>query len=267
MALILSHNCTLSIYPDMIRIKSPSFTRDREVGRRREIKEFSRASRKRLFEMMHQLIFERLSFVTLTYPATWPGDGKEIKKHLRRFRARIERKFGKLRVLWRMEYQKRGAPHFHLLLMDAPFICKLWLSKVWYQCVGSKDPKHFRYGTRIEAVAKKGENGKIAAYVGKYVGKVSEESEGKKHGWSGRYWGRWNVEKAIPIEVEIGFGEAVRVTAFALSARRSDKAYRPANATSCRVFGDRMGGSEFSRVVAREVREIVTRKRTGKLDS
>ena len=254
MVLILSHNCTLNIWPDMIRIVGPKTDREYTPKKRGAIKIFSNGSRKRLFEFIHQIEFYRLTFVTLTYPRVFPDDGREVKKHLRRFRARLERKFGKLRVMWRMEYQERGAPHFHLLIMDAPWICKLWLSHAWYNCVKSGDRKHLIYGTRIEAVAKKGENGKVFAYLGKYLGKVDNKERENKNEWSGRYWGKWNIEKEGPIEIEVDYGEIVRAVSVVVSSRGSNKAFTPRDVARCRVFGGSVGSGNVRDAVIRQIR-------------
>ena len=266
MALILSHNCTLKVWPDMIRLSMPGLPRSTPAAKRGAVQVFSAASRKRLFEFMHQIEFYRLTFITLTYPRVWPSDGKEVKKHLRRFRARLERKFGKLRVMWRMEFQDRGAPHFHLLILDAPWICRFWLSRAWYLCVGSKDPKHFRYGSSIEAVAKKGENGKVFAYVGKYIGKLDQAERKDKNGWTGRYWGKWNIETTLPIEVEVGYGEAIRAVSIVVSSRGSYKAYTPRDVVRCRVFGGSVGSDNVGRAVVRGVRERRKKDRPRELD-
>ena len=266
MALILSHNCTLRVWPDMIRLSMPGQPRKTEAGKRCAVKVFSEASRKRLFEFMHQIEFYLLVFVSLTYPRVFPADGKEVKKHLRRFRARIERKFGKLRIMWRLEYQDRGAPHFHLLVMDPPFICKMWLSRAWYHCVGSNDPKHFRYGTRIESVAKKGENGKVFAYVGKYLGKTDQSERKNSNEWTGRYWGKWNIETPLPIEFEVSYGEAVRAASVVISSRGDHNSFIPGDVVRCRVFGGGVGRNTVGNAVVREVKKHRERNSKRKLD-
>lgn len=69
--------------------------------------------------------FEREGWVaamlTLTYPGDWtayaPG-GATAKRHLRAFRAWYARRTDGLdQGLWKLEFQGRGAPHFHLLLL------------------------------------------------------------------------------------------------------------------------------------------------------
>lgn len=260
MVSILSHNCTVRFWPNMIQVKTPHLPVAVKPAPRGAVSEFSKASRRRMLEMINQVTFERLTFCSMTYPAVWPDDPREWKAHLRAFRARLERKFGKLRVLWRLEFQERGAPHFHLLLLDAPFICRFWLSKAWAQCNRGHSWDNFRYGTNIKGVAKKGENGKIVAYVCKYIAKLPDGESENKHEFTGRYWGRWNVEKITPIEIAVEPGDAVHITAGAISLRGGHSSYVPGDYTACRVFGHRVGSDEFGTVLHDSAQHLAKRE-------
>lgn len=220
-----------------------------------------------MLEMLNKLEFQRITFVTLTYPDVWNPDGHEYKKHLRRFRARIERKFGKVRVLWRLEFQRRGAPHYHLLFFDAPWIEKEWLSNAWWGSVGSKDKDHLQYGTNICGVASQGENGTIISYVAKYAAKHLDNKAVTDDSWTGRYYGRWNIKTPDPIEVAIDPGGAVRVALGALSLRRSCTPYEPAFLTRCAIFGSSMGSSEFGAIILDSAESIGGKRTPGMLDS
>lgn len=267
MDLIFSHNCTVKVWPNMVRISSPGGSANHDPVKRGVVQGFSPAARKRMLEMLNKLQFQRITFVTLTYPAVWNPDGHEYKKHLRRFRARIERKFGKVRVLWRLEFQQRGAPHYHLLFFDAPWIEKEWLSNAWWGSVGSKDKDHLQYGTNIRGVASQGENGKIISYVAKYAAKPLDNKAVTDDSWTGRYYGRWNIETPDPIEVAIDPGGAVRVALGALSLRRGRTPYEPAFLTRCAIFGSSMGSGEFGTVIIDSAESIGGKRTSGVLDS
>lgn len=266
MDLIFSHNCTLRVWPNMLKVSSPGGSANHAPVKRGVVSGFSPAARKRMLELLNQITFERITFVTLTYPAEWNPDGHEYKKHLRRFRARIERKFGQVRVLWRLEFQKRGAPHYHLLFFDAPWIDKTWLSEAWYGSVGSKDKKHLEYGTNIRGVAFQGENGKIISYVAKYAAKPLDKTAVNDDSWTGRYYGRWNIKTADPVEITIDVRGAVRVAVGALSLRRSGTPYEPNFLTSCTIFGGSMGDNKFGSIVGDTAESIGGMRKTGKLD-
>lgn len=55
------------------------------------------------------------SMMTLTYPEDAPLDGKTVKSDFNRFRGAMRREFGPFEYVWFLEFQKRGAPHLHLL--------------------------------------------------------------------------------------------------------------------------------------------------------
>jgi hypothetical protein len=171
------------------------------------ISTFSRASRRRLFQFFNSIDFEKNGlplFLHLTYPGEYPEDPLKWKRDLKVFLERLRRSYPDAHGVWRIEPQKRGAPHYHIMLFGHA-ICKylstypgkLWLSKVWYEVVGSGDKKHLLAGTTVEQIR----NFRHAMYyVSKYCAKV--EKGGKKEIFDypiGRYWGVFN-RKAFGIE-------------------------------------------------------------------
>ena len=218
-------------------------------GARGEIEVFSPESRYRLFRCLHQLKFKRVTFVTLTYPGEFPTDPRVYKGHLKEYRRRFEAKYGKVQAVWRLEFQERGAPHFHIFYLDCPFIeigewCWLWkcVTHTW-------DMAHELLGVDVKLVVEGGEQGLIASYVGKYVAKIDERSQNGRSEKCGRWWGRWNIDEEDPIEIEISDREASLVTSWVLSLGRSGASWEPRDPTVCTLFGNSMGGNEFSRRV------------------
>ncbi|MEO1536080.1 MAG: hypothetical protein AAFS11_11070, partial [Planctomycetota bacterium] len=133
--------------------------------------------------------------MTLTYPREFPHDSRIWKTHLDRFRKRLNREHTVTLGYWKLEPQKRGAPHFHLLLwLDRPMDLR-WLSTAWYECVGSGDEKHLVAGTNVQHL--KSWNG-VTAYVSKYVAKRIAGDDLPDY-WHGiKWWGRWGD---APIEM------------------------------------------------------------------
>lgn len=161
--------------------------REHGYSPRGPITRFSKAARKRLIELFAQVDRTAVQFlplfITLTYPAEYPNETATCKRHLDSFCKRLIRSYPHAAIVWKMEYQKRGAPHFHLLVWNVYHIRHREVSRHWYEVVGSEDKKHLAAGTRVERV--KSWHG-VTYYAAKYLGKVGEAIPGTK---PGRFWG------------------------------------------------------------------------------
>lgn len=104
------------------------------------------------------------AMVTLTYPGDWEcvaPDGASVKRHMALWRKRFQREWGEpARYIWKLEFQRRGAPHIHLWMApphrDARSGRKFrdWLSAEWADIVAHPDPKqrkrHLLAGTAVD---------------------------------------------------------------------------------------------------------------------
>ena len=176
-------------------------------GKRGRIKGFSRQSRRRLMITISkvQRSAELPLFVTLTYPNEFP-EMKQAKRDLDNFFKRFERSFPNAGVMWKLEPQERGAPHFHLLVWGCDWQMLFpWTVREWFEVAGRGDEKHWKfhageYGNKkcVERVRSfKG----VWSYASKYLGKTFEVA-GWSDKWTGRYWGVVHPD-GIP------FGQAV----------------------------------------------------------
>lgn len=156
-------------------------------GVRGRIAGFSRQSRRRLILLLAKLRADVLPvFVTLTYPAEWPSDPAVWKRHLDTFDKRMAVRWPSSAFIWKLEAQKRGAPHYHLLVYGVPCGDELreWVAVNWYQVVDSGDIKHFYAGTSATEIRSyKG----VISYAAKYMGKISDLPEEWQN--PGRVWG------------------------------------------------------------------------------
>lgn len=154
-------------------------------GKRGEVKTFSNKSRRRLFQKMGRLQKRALPlFVTLTYPMDFPS-ARASKRDLDALWKRVIRRFPHSAAIWKLEPQKRGAPHFHLLIWGIEYAhLVLWIKNAWYEVVNSGDEKHLRAGTRVEVI--RSWRGALS-YASKYIGKVDPD----RGDWDqpGRFWG------------------------------------------------------------------------------
>ncbi|MDZ7659639.1 hypothetical protein [Fodinibius sp.] len=184
---------SIKFYRNMVglgRFKKVNQPPKREAG---DIKGFSRKSRLRLLKKTNRVDHENKSkpyFVTLTYPERYPVDREEYKSDLDTFLKRLKRAAGDVEYLWRLEAQKRGAPHYHLLLYIERDInlslFKKWVSQNWFEVVQRnwdiKDGKHLRAGTNCKRI---NDFRQASYYVSKYMAKTDDEKLKNQ----GRYWG------------------------------------------------------------------------------
>lgn len=251
MGLLLMHKRKLRLWNDMFSLSGVEAHDPPKGGVRGEIEVFSKASRYRLFRMLHQLEFSRVTFVTLTYPAPYPEESRKYKAHLKEFRRRFEEKWGKVRAVWRLEFQERGAPHFHIMFLDCPFVDVHDLCWMWKCVVHSWDMAHEIIGVDVKLITDARKEALVASYLSKYIAKVDERKAGHAKRGVGRWWGRWNVVDVEPLEFEITDREAERITSFALRCRVGNQDWTPVDPTICTVFGYSLGSGEFGRLICR----------------
>lgn len=164
-------------------------------GKRGMITEFSKHSRRRLLRLIGMIDRScgKQLFVTLTYPKEFP-DMAESKRHLDVFLKRLKRVYPNAAAIWRLEFQKRGAPHYHLLVWNVDFIDYRWLATAWYEVVGSGDEKHLKAGTQVKRVRSwRG----VWSYASKYLAKMPETEIAAA---PGRFWGVHNRER-LPVVI------------------------------------------------------------------
>lgn len=171
-----------------VRLRSSGERQPRvpDIARGR-IDSFSRRSRSRLIQQCVKVDRSKQAgalFVTLTYPSSWPADSSSWKRHLDSFWKRCQREYPHLSAIWKLEFQLRGAPHFHLLVYGQPFVPHAWIAEQWFEVVGSGDEAHRKAGTEVRRV----ESYRHAAYyASKYLSKIQTNGEGGAY--VGRYWG------------------------------------------------------------------------------
>jgi len=168
---------------------------------RGNIRSFSYKSRLRLLRFMARLKMTgvRATFITLTYKG-FPSN-EVAKRNLHAFLQHIHRNFPQTSLVWRMEYQKRGSIHFHLLAFNLPYWDWKEILKTWKLC--SDQPT-----ARVDVRRVRSRRG-VLAYVAKYIAKVERKvkktflvyvpylHKGRK--WKkGRFWGYHN-KKALPL--------------------------------------------------------------------
>jgi hypothetical protein len=195
------------------------------------------------------------AMVTLTYPGNWEvvaPDGASVKRHMVLWRKRFQREYGEPpRYIWKLEFQRRGAPHIHL--WTAPPISPgrsgsgfaQWLSETWAQIVDHPDPeqkaRHRLAGTAIDVRngLKACDPKRLAIYFTKhsspnlhgdkeYQHIVPELWRRPGHG-PGRFWGVYGLKKAVAV-VEIARRWSRSQAVYGDSGRRFPTAVAPRTA-------------------------------------
>ena len=224
------------------RERSPSPGGSNSVGGPRgKVVGFTRESRRRLLRTIAQLDRCILPlFVTLTYPGRFSTNYKDWKRDLKVWSDRLRRAYDGASFIWRLELQKRGAPHFHLLLYGVPTVdqqIKEWLSSSWYNVVRSGDINHLRAGTNIQTI--RTHRGTMA-YSSKELGKITQTHLSETYSAGvGRWWGAYN-RKSLPLlrstSVELSEDQAVRL--LRIARRYANLRYKSRAYQSLTIFCD-----------------------------
>jgi hypothetical protein len=172
------------------RMTGPKCHTDNKRG---DIMNLSKASRKRLAFVANNTEVAFRTMITLTYPGEYTNDGKEVKAHLHKFLRWCRYQWDDPSYLWFLEFQKRGAPHIHILLdislstiAERREVVYNAVRREWYKVVGSGDPKHLAAGTRVEMIRKP--DG-AARYCLKYAYKCEQKAVPPAYRSVGRFWG------------------------------------------------------------------------------
>lgn len=197
----------VAIYNGFTEFKAPpqlTHNENKGGGKRRPIKNFSPASRRCLLKRLFALSEYPSLFITLTYPKVYPEDCTEWKRHLDNLSRDLKRNYPGSWFIWKLEPQKRGAPHYHLIgqlgLVENIHLLRKYLSETWYRICDTGDPKHLKAGVQADYI--NDSVGKMRAYVCKYVGK-GDASETQYPEWAtpGRFWGVIGRENLPPVLV------------------------------------------------------------------
>nr|WP_074355099.1 hypothetical protein [Mycobacteroides abscessus] len=198
----------------------------------RVITAWSRKSRSSMCRTFAELDYTPLvesgripAMVTFTYPGDWETvapDGASVKRHMVLWRKRFHREYGEPpRYIWKLEFQRRGAPHIHLWTAPPlspgktglPFAT--WLSEIWADIVDHPDTeqkmRHRLAGTAIDILSglRACDPKRLAIYFTKHSSPntlgakeyqhIVPESWRKPGKGPGRFWGVYGLHKATAV--------------------------------------------------------------------
>jgi hypothetical protein len=188
-----------------LKVSKPIRGDGNKSGGKRGQPTFSKASRRRMMRELSKVRRDALPlFLGLTYPAEWPGKPTVWKRHLDNFWKRVVRRYPDAACIWKLEPQKRGAPHYHLLVWNVDYDdFFVWGRHAWHEIVESDDPHHLVHGFDLQEI----QNIRHCfAYASKYIGKALEDADMDywTNGGVGRFWGvRGNIESVMGAMAEI----------------------------------------------------------------
>ena len=164
-----------------------------ERKKRGAIKHFSKRARFRLFEFLakidNNLKIQPL-FVSLTYHHGHQNSNLKTKNQLHNFLVQLRNFDPDVQFIWRFEYQKRGAPHYHLIIFPGPTehyqnetSYSITISKIWHFVADPTSRKHVEYGCKVVTIHSYRE---ACCYLSKYIAKenieLADHNEGKFYG-------------------------------------------------------------------------------------
>ena len=194
----------------------------KSLSKRGPISHYSKRSIKRLKFLLRNTADMWKGLITLTYPSDFPKDGRLCKKHLDTFLKFLRRRG--VRYIWVLEFQERGAPHYHIFVDR--YISKEDIALRWYKIVGSGDEKHLVAGTRVEAIKNKG---LVFHYISSYISKLSQKQVPDDFQDVGRFWG---ASRGILVfrEIYISTGPYTELSSYT-------RKYRRWYSSKCRSWG------------------------------
>lgn len=197
----------LEIYEYKEPIKT-GYTNKIEKKKREQTKEIKlenyNRSLKRTKQTIRQLVNtnycpNKSSFLTLTFKENIT-DYDVAFSFWKRFKQKVERKYNlKLSYLGVVEFQERGAIHFHICLFNVPFLKHSELYEIWTSTCGAG-------GVYIEKIgANQADN--VGAYITKYLSKdmvdfFDNEYKGKK-----RYFKSRNLKEPEVVKMDMSYQE------------------------------------------------------------
>lgn len=213
---------------------------------RGKIRSLTRKSRKGLLDQLNKIPKHRYErggtfFVTLSYPSSWPSS--EVRaRDFETFLDRLRRRYEKCSIVWRLGFQRRGAPHYHCLIFlptsskhhERTLVeLRHFVSRIWYRIAGEGKIDHRTRGTNVSSLKSSPGGGLNAA--ARYLAKAGDYDppEGEL---PGRFWGvrgRENLGIAFKA-TEVSLKEAFYLRRV-FRRKAGTKSYSRLNRTNCYI--------------------------------
>jgi len=163
------------------------------AGKKKKITDFSARSRRNLLKLLGRTRFNQLHFLyfaTLTYHNSYPNTSVRAKRDIKVFLQRLVKKHPDINYVWRYEFQRRGAPHFHLILAWPIYVAgpgreklEKELYSLWSDFLNCGCKHCQKHSVDVRKVTSYRQ---VRSYVSKYISKNPAPSPTDS---PGRFWG------------------------------------------------------------------------------
>ena len=147
-------------------------------------------------------------FVTLTHGKHAPG-WKDSKWMFNCWKYKSCRKFDTLKGVWVAEAQKRGAPHYHLLVTGAGPAAMGWMQLAWLRQTGDEgsDPDaRMRHAFDAQVYGESQADAAVEKYLAKLASReMTKRGQQDMEAHTGRTWGYVNREEMKQSVQQIDF--------------------------------------------------------------
>ena len=188
------------------------------------ITKMSKQALARLIVTIQSTEIEFSSMLTLTYPKVYPSKGDIIKQDISFLTTWLKRNFD-TENLWFLEFQERGAPHFHVMLENDAITPKMrvkvglkWTERIvlsdWFSdYIDDQDKPEETYSKEVRKIAAVNchetvwelirEVSGARNYVTKYAAKAYQKKPPKWFKGVGRFWGCSRAVSTKGIEIDV----------------------------------------------------------------
>ena len=213
---------------------------DHDPVKRGEVTCFTQRSRRRCRLVLRNIAKHMMFTFGLTYPKDFPVDGRRVKENLHALTMWLNRRG--IGYFWIIEFQERGAPHFHGFLtrpriddqgnvLITSYVGRDELAAAWNRIISADrpeyldDPDHLKHGAYLEVIQSQG---KMASYFTEYMKKLEQKIVPANYRDVGRYWGF--TRTLLDVKVQTVQGDYRELSRMIRLERRMYKA-------KCRTWG------------------------------
>lgn len=197
----------IEVYNGAVRVKRSSQKRQ-SIPERPESNKITRLSKKSLSRLAFLVTATQVKFqsiLTLTFLEI-ETNGKRVKAMLNVFLTSLRRYLHRFEYVWFLEFQRRGAPHFHLLL-SVPHSEELhrWIARRWSQVLQDETGKVEAVHRFVRTFENVREQNGAKRYALMYALKPYQKTVPQEYRDVGRFWGASRgvkPEKVADVEID-----------------------------------------------------------------